>query len=1000
MPLQPQHRRVYHVFLASPGDVATERNAVRHFFDGYNRDTAHLWGARFEVIDWESHVTTGAGRPQALITKQTLEKYRPSLALVIGIMNQRFGTPSGAAESGTEEEFHCAMRFREDSGGEFPEIKWFFRKVDQFTAPSDPAQLMPAVEQWQKVLAFKKRMQDLKNPIFYTEYPSPDTFPEVLRRDLNLWLSDNARPWAEERAAQLSSQPDTATPAPPTGFDREAYRQALLKQFDKLNFDLLDTTGANYNAVRLWSVFVPQSVRECHQFNPRLLEIPKDQQKRMLEAGEISAEEFERARAEAEAEQLREAYFNQPLRPVLEVAEAAFATPATQRVREEGHKLVILGDPGSGKSSLIRYLALRWADLAEPAAPATPPIPLVIELRLYGPWQCQGQKGFVRYLEEAPYWHEWSAGLLENLLTQPGVAVLLLDGLDEIFDPAARQAVVHDIQRFAGKFPHVPILLTSRAVGYQAQPLRDAGFRHFMLQDLDSAQIAAFIARWHEETFDDPDEATPKRERLQKAIHDSRPIAQLAGNPLLLTLMAILNRHQELPRDRTDLYAQASRLLLHQWDTERALSEFPGLRTDIGPREKTEILRRVAAHMQASPSGLKGNLIDGETLTGLIEGYLKDELSITPARGAAHAVVKQLRERNFILCFLGADSYAFVHRTFLEYFCAVEFVHQFNVSKELDIHGLLALFEAHCHEDEWREVLRLICGQIDEKFAGQIIERLIALADIENWDGESSLPELLLAIECLIEVQNTNRLAREGSNLLMATARCFLDGIDPSGDFILDIVCAARELGTRWPGKESFSFADLSPSSGHVSNNHYFLQWPEFLAGVFGKRSWIEKLLEDRNWEIRWGAMGALIEMWPDDSTRKHITKRAIQDKNQFLRSGALEFLAKTWPDASTLGILLEQTTKDPSFDARGSAFRAASKMHSEFGHLLATRDLSGRWPFLDPLKPISRGHIELAASESGTPPDEIDATVASLSAFLGWDVTKGASSENGNQKS
>jgi predicted NACHT family NTPase len=69
--------------------------------------------------------------------------------------------------------------------------------------------------------------------------------------------------------------------------------------------------------------------------------------------------------------------------------------------------------------------------------------------------------------------------------------------------------------------------------------------------------------------------------------------------------------------------------------------------------------------------------------------------------------------RNFIVCYVRADSYAFVHRTFLEYFCAVEFVHRFNVAKTLDMDGLIALFDEHCRQDDWRAVLRLICGQID-----------------------------------------------------------------------------------------------------------------------------------------------------------------------------------------------------------------------------------------------------------------------------------------------
>ncbi|HEX3188064.1 MAG TPA: hypothetical protein VHQ94_24925, partial [Pyrinomonadaceae bacterium] len=409
----------------------------------------------------------------------------------------------------------------------------------------------------------------------------------------------------------------------------------------------------------------------------------------------------------------------------------------------------------------------------------------MIELGPYGRWQCGGRKDFIRYLEEAPVWHGWPRGLIGRLLEQYGRVVLLLDGLDEVFDVKIRDEVINDIARFSSQFAHTPVLVTSRVVGYQPQRLRDADFRHFMLQDLDSTQITDFVDRWHQVTFDDSEQATPKRDRLQKAIRESKSIAMLAGNPLLLTMMAILNRNQELPRDRADLYAQASRVLLHQWDTERALVDFPGMSTEIGLREKTDILRHIAAHMQAGPGGLKGNLIDGATLTALIEDYLQNELHFAQARAAARAVVEHLRLRNFILCFVGADSYAFVHRTFLEYFCAAEFVHQFNVAKTLEIDGLIDLFDEHCGDDDWREVLRLICGQIDETFVGRVVEHLAARAD---W----GLAKLAVGIYCLSETRNISRLPAAAAALIKAALR--------TGSMNEDVLSASTALPSPWPG--------------------------------------------------------------------------------------------------------------------------------------------------------------------------------------------------------
>src|ERR687883_397865 len=109
MILTPSPIKQYYIFLASPGDVDEERKLVRQFFERYNRHTAQLWGVRFEVVDWENYATIGLGRPQELITQQTLARFKESLALVVGIMAQRFGSPTGDAESGTEEEFRWAL---------------------------------------------------------------------------------------------------------------------------------------------------------------------------------------------------------------------------------------------------------------------------------------------------------------------------------------------------------------------------------------------------------------------------------------------------------------------------------------------------------------------------------------------------------------------------------------------------------------------------------------------------------------------------------------------------------------------------------------------------------------------------------------------------------------------------------------------------------------------------------------------------------------------------
>ncbi|AFZ20783.1 putative NTPase (NACHT family) [Allocoleopsis franciscana PCC 7113] len=565
-------------------------------------------------------------------------------------------------------------------------------------------------------------------------------------------------------------------------FDLRRYQEGIRERYANLNLDSLDTTVYDYREkLKVWQVFIAQNVRECQDFLHQVYEIPKEHQKRLRESNELEAE-FD----PQEWERYKQVYYQQPVRSVLDVVndlQSDRLPPQPPLVRGEqdslslskGQKqdfvpvpplnkgglggvnagcnyIVILGDPGSGKSTLLQYIALNWARTPLNNV-ISQPIPLLIELRSYSRDRNSGQcKDFLEFCHKGSVICRLNQHELHERL-KSGKVLVMFDGLDEVFDPVQREEVITDIHRFTNDYPNVRVILTSRIIGYKPQRLRDAQFRHFMLQDLESEQIQDFIHRWHELTFTDEADKVRKRERLQQAIKTSSAIGELAGNPLLLTMMAILNRNQELPRDRPELYNQASRVLLHQWDVEQKLLEHPRIDSvAIDYKDKQAMLRQVAYFMQAADQGLAGNLIRGEDLEKILTGYLKS-IEVSEARTVARLLVEQLRSRNFILCFLGGDSYGFVHRTFLEYFCASEFVDRFG---KRGLEGGLTLeelktevFGKHWQDESWHEVLRLIAGMIDTSFAGEIIEYLMAL------DGEAQkFINLFLAAECLSEVRN------------------------------------------------------------------------------------------------------------------------------------------------------------------------------------------------------------------------------------------------------
>lgn len=224
MALTPNVIQEYHVFLASPGDMSPERQQIRAFFDEHNKTTAGPLGIHFTVIDWENYSSAGVGRPQDLITRQTLEKFRPSLALVICLMGSRFGSPTGVAESGTEEEYNWALKAREEGG--WPEVKWFFKHMTSIEMPTNPENMLKAVEQWKKVLAFKKRLEEPGQAQAYYKEFEPRSFAETALFDLRAWLNDRGRPWF----AALSRPRASIVPArkTPVLVSPEAYFRPLM----------------------------------------------------------------------------------------------------------------------------------------------------------------------------------------------------------------------------------------------------------------------------------------------------------------------------------------------------------------------------------------------------------------------------------------------------------------------------------------------------------------------------------------------------------------------------------------------------------------------------------------------------------------------------------------------------------------------------------------------------------------------------------------------------
>jgi predicted NACHT family NTPase len=573
----------------------------------------------------------------------------------------------------------------------------------------------------------------------------------------------------EELASQIQRKPE---------FNLRKHQEGIRERYGNLRLDSLDTKGLAYN-IELLKMFIPQKVRETQEFIPQIHLMPKEHQQQLKETRELETEI-----SQEQLESLERQYFEQQTRSVLELVED-----------NKYQYLVILGDPGSGKSTLLRYIAIDWAELSPKDLPLHP-IPILIELQTYmGNYNEKNCENFLDFLEKG-------SGVICNIPQQElhdklekGEAIVMFDGLDEVFDPAKRERVITDIHRFTNDYKNVRVIVTSRVIGYKPQRLRDAKFHHFMLQDLDEEQIDNFITRWHELTYKSEEEETKKWRmgRLVQAIKGFSAIKEIARNPLLLTMMAIMNRNQELPKYKADLYQNSSELLL-KWDVERALRRegIEQINLDsIEIKDKQEILRRMANFMQENKEGKSGNLISENDVERIIKEYL-DFLGFKDAIIIARALVKELRNRNFILCSVGGGYYAFVHRAFLEYFCAWSFAWKFKETQSLNIDELINdVFGSHWRDEKWHEILRLIAGMIHPNFVKKILSYLI-----EKDGEEEKFMNLFLAGKCLFEVahpQHIDEIASELLNRLKALTNYNLDNIDYDSEIRTQAVTVVAE---------------------------------------------------------------------------------------------------------------------------------------------------------------------------------------------------------------
>jgi Trypsin-like peptidase domain len=349
--------------------------------------------------------------------------------------------------------------------------------------------------------------------------------------------------------------------------------------------------------------------------------------------------------------------------------------------------VLIIGGPGSGKSSMLRDLLGRTATswLSEARGDFVPiliPARALAEPLEFAPSIAQGLRR-----ELGPRLD--TSGLDALLEKEPMKGVpwmVLLDGVDEVVDARDRAQIFEAVEQRLSDSRYRFLLTTRMLPPGEMDVLRSKGVLSFEIQPFDAGQLRVLAERWF--TALDLPYVSELVDRFARQIVDSR-LTQLARYPLIATIICIIfagNPGQELPHGRVELYEEFIRLLLDKPFTQvRAGEHLKDQTRPYGNKAQQaveELLGRLRHIMEAianerMSSAERGLLALAEKNTAEFQ-----KTAMIPSLAWREIVREVLRQSGLVSETTDSD-FVFNHQTIMEYLAAMAIHHAGSLERVL-----------------------------------------------------------------------------------------------------------------------------------------------------------------------------------------------------------------------------------------------------------------------------------------------------------------------------
>ncbi len=399
------------------------------------------------------------------------------------------------------------------------------------------------------------------------------------------------------------------------------------------------------------------------------------------------------------------------------------AEEVMKRAFQRYRLLLIIGDPGSGKTTLMKYYAMYCLDkenikyrqlgFKEDIFPIYFPLrELEFEKEADEPVSLPdslAQWAKRRLLDiPADRFHAW---------LQKRKTLVLLDGLDEIGSPKRRQKVCKWIKNMCTGLKNARFVVTFRATGYRKLDGIELQTPHLRadIMDFTLQQQEEFLQKWFRAAFlsplPPPDMPALKWEEQQIKLadlqswsiidflkkEDNKAVHDLVAVPMLLQIMAIIWKgHRHIPETRLELYDAALNYLLKHRDREK----------EIEPLLPVEEARRV---LTPTALWMQETLKKDENLKGEMHRFMQPILDTLAGQPKAEAFCEHLRDRAGLIADYDRENYIFCHKSFREYLAGIQ------LEKDARQPERVETLVAHFKDDWWDETLRFFMGKADDQ---------------------------------------------------------------------------------------------------------------------------------------------------------------------------------------------------------------------------------------------------------------------------------------------